>query len=43
MELTGTLCLRREAIHVEQRKDKHWLLSTGYLAICLSCVRFVYG
>ena len=30
-----------EAIDVEQRKDKYWLLLTGYLAICCDCVRVV--
>ena len=33
--------LHLEAIVVEQRKDKYWLLMTGYLAICCGCVRFV--
>ena len=35
------LVSREEAIDVEQRKDKYWLLLTGYLVICSRCVRFV--
>ena len=35
------LVLCEEAINVEQRKDKYWLLLTGYLVICSRCVRFI--
>ena len=35
------LVKREEAIDVEQRKDKYWLLLTGYLVICSRFVRFV--
>ena len=35
------LVWRRDAIDVEQRKDKYWQLLTGYLVICRRCVRFV--
>ena len=35
------LVLCEEAIDVEQRKDKYWLLLTGYLVICSRCVRFI--
>ena len=35
------LVKREEAIDVEQRKGKYWLLLTGYLVICSRCVRFI--
>ena len=40
LSLAG-LVLCEEAIDVEQRKDKYWLLLTGYLVICSRCVRFI--